>query len=768
MTRLGLRLAFGRGARVRLTLTALAIALGVLVVTCGSMLMVASSRATDRSRLWNDLFAPLVRPGAWSVHRVDLGRGRHATVIDVTAKTPEARRVLGISRAPRSGETLVSPEIARWMRRGGVSVPGHVVGVLGQRALGRPHDLVVVAGVEGPASGSTGSFSLFSPSDIRVSGWALVAAVPFAAIAAFLVCLPVFAFVAAAARVGSRRREERFVAMRLVGATPGQVRRIAVVETVAAALLGVAAGLAATELVRVVLVHRRSYFGSDLRFWPPILVWDLVLVPMVAALSALVALRPVAFSPGAIARRGKLRCPARHGWWGGPIAGVAAGLVALIVTPRSAVTWLLGIVTLAIVGSIVSIGPRLLRVLARLVDRRAARPATLIAVRRVLADPRARYRGLMVTAFVLFAVTATTMSGRSTSALPKGSRSVLFVGNAADMDSTAAVPRATIARLRAVRGVRELVPVAVSGMVSTRDGVIASGGMVVADCATYARTVGERVSSCRAGLLLGTSTYLATVDGATGGAPPPPPPLASVTAHVGEPATLSLADAQGRPIRRAVTIGGYLPGMRETHLGVTSGPVPPAAAALVGPGVLTSSDLSAVMLGGAILRTDGRPETTTRVGRIALAAGVTVETTTTRQGGESTPARRAAFFAWAIAFVLAMAACSLAVSTVDGIFARRHALATLRAAGTPLSVLRRASMIEVALPLATALVVGVGGGIALALAISLADGHPVAWRIGALVGLPAAIAVVWVAVTAVSLTALGRASSWRDLRTDYV
>ena len=50
--------------------------------------------------------------------------------------------------------------------------------------------------------------------------------------------------IATASRLSAARREERFAAMRLVGATPRQISVVSAVEAVVAAVAGVAVGFA--------------------------------------------------------------------------------------------------------------------------------------------------------------------------------------------------------------------------------------------------------------------------------------------------------------------------------------------------------------------------------------------------------------------------------------------------------------------------------------------------------------------------------------------
>jgi len=70
------------------------------------------------------------------------------------------------------------------------------------------------------------------------------------AVVAGALLLPVLIFIAAATRLAAARREQRFAAMRLVGATPRQVSVIATVEASVAATSGVAGGFGLFFLLR--------------------------------------------------------------------------------------------------------------------------------------------------------------------------------------------------------------------------------------------------------------------------------------------------------------------------------------------------------------------------------------------------------------------------------------------------------------------------------------------------------------------------------------
>src|SRR5262249_47907581 len=62
-------------------------------------------------------------------------------------------------------------------------------------------------------------------------------------VVALAILAPVLIFIATATRLSAARREERFAAMRLVGATRRQVSLLAATESTVAGILGVAAGV---------------------------------------------------------------------------------------------------------------------------------------------------------------------------------------------------------------------------------------------------------------------------------------------------------------------------------------------------------------------------------------------------------------------------------------------------------------------------------------------------------------------------------------------
>jgi hypothetical protein len=98
----------------------------------------------------------------------------------------------------------------------------------------------------------------------------------------------VLIFIATATRLSAARREQRFAAMRLVGARPRQISVIAAVESTVAAAAGVAAGFGLFFALRVPLAGvpftGEPFFPSDLSLSLRDILAVAIGVPVAAAL----------------------------------------------------------------------------------------------------------------------------------------------------------------------------------------------------------------------------------------------------------------------------------------------------------------------------------------------------------------------------------------------------------------------------------------------------------------------------------------------------
>ncbi|MFI6521314.1 FtsX-like permease family protein [Spirillospora sp. NPDC050679] len=405
-----------------LTLAAVAVSTGLLLFAVGGNHAFMQRADADA---WRHPSAAKGAATAVEALSTDYVRGRQVTVVDLAALDAKAPVPPGMARFPKPGETWTSPALAELMR----SLPadqladrfpgGRSAGTLGEDALVHPDELVAVVGrsADDPAvtAARDAGIADASASPARIDSYATgtVSSTPqiyqiLAAIASVLMVVPLLVFGGAAARLTVARRDRRLAALRLVGATPGQVVAVTVVEAVLTALAGAVAGallyaLAVPALARIT-IGGGAWFTGDL--WPPLpwLAGVLAAVPLLVGVSAVVGLRRVVVSPLGVARRQtppgmkavRLLAFAVIVVAFGAVGGSLGGLreVGLVV--------LLAFLALAFLG-INLVGPWVVALIGRIAAGTARSPVRLLAGRRLLDDPRAAWRtvaGVALTGFV--------------------------------------------------------------------------------------------------------------------------------------------------------------------------------------------------------------------------------------------------------------------------------------------------------------------------------------------------------------------------------
>ncbi|MGP3756357.1 FtsX-like permease family protein [Streptomyces sp. IBSNAI001] len=205
-----------------------------------------------------------------------------------------------------------------------------------------------------------------------------------------LLLVPVLGFLGQCARIGAVHRHHRMAAMRLTGATPAQVRRIAAVEAAFPSLPGSVAGCALSAALLAAAGHT-----------PPPLAWAgfavvVLAVPVAAALVGVLALRRVVASPlDEVRRAGPERGPrAAFGFLAAGALISAVGM--LLIGPTSVRAAAFPVLVVALVfltgaGVIWAAGASA-AYLGRRLNRRARNAAVLIAAGRLAHDPWAAAR----------------------------------------------------------------------------------------------------------------------------------------------------------------------------------------------------------------------------------------------------------------------------------------------------------------------------------------------------------------------------------------
>ena len=488
MIRLGVRLTVngGREALVRLVVTAAAVALGVglLLVTVAGINAV---QAQNRRIAWLSTSAHNLRPSVdeatsdplWATAALDEYRGSTIQRIDVAGTGPRSPVPPGIPGLPQAGQFYASPALARLLRTTpaaelGDRYPGHQVGIVGPSALASPDSLVIMVGHSVAELSQTGAHEVRSietapqgtPGDPHPDRIEFILAVVAGAL-----LLPVLIFIGAATRLAAARREQRFAAMRLIGATPRQVSIVAATEACVAAACGVAGGFALFFLLRSPLAGvpftGRPFFPGDLSLDLSDILTIAIGVPIAAAVAARLALRRVQISPLGVTRR--VTPSARRAWRVIPLLIGLAELGFFVGRrPDTTGSQILAYGTgflLVMVGLVIA-GPWITMLISRMLARNTGRPAVLIAGRRLSDNPRAAFRavsGLIVALFIATAtvgIITTIVAYHSASTGGAAGRDILYVELAGGQPFEPATPAdaastdTLASQLTSIRGVR--------------------------------------------------------------------------------------------------------------------------------------------------------------------------------------------------------------------------------------------------------------------------------------------------------------------------
>jgi hypothetical protein len=435
MFRLGMRLTLqgGREALIRLVLTAVAVAIGV-----GLLLSVLADfhayQVSSGRQCW-ECTQPAPAGGSAATKEVwndstDFYQGQTIERLDVAALGSRAPVPPGISRLPGPGQFYASPALAALLRTVprdelGARFPGTQIGTIGPQALSGPDELAIFIGYQPaqlaalPNTMTVDRIATAEPQQV-FSPYFKVAFI----VGALAVLFPMLILIGTATRLAASRREERFAAMRLVGATPRQISVIASIEAFVSGLIGVVLGIGIFAAVRPALANASflgtRYFADTVTPTAAGYVGMLVVVPVAAAVAALVSLRRVRISPLGVTRRATP--PAPSVWRLVPlVAGIALFLFGLHVTNTKTIGAPTFPGLLVILIGLVVAGPWLTAAAARVFAALVKGASPLLAARRLADNPKAAFRsvtGLVLAVFLGTIVAALVPTLDSLSATP--------------------------------------------------------------------------------------------------------------------------------------------------------------------------------------------------------------------------------------------------------------------------------------------------------------------------------------------------------------
>jgi ABC-type antimicrobial peptide transport system permease subunit len=693
---LHLTLRTGREALTRLLVTMAAVAVGVSLLLC-VLATYHAYQATIGRPCWECTHQQATPASTatllWS-YREDYYQGKKIERLDVASLAATTPVLVGIPRMPASGQFYASPALAALLKavpadQLGDRFPGILAGTMGTAGLTSPDELAVVVG-------HTASDLATRPDTLRVSH-INTAPRQFStsqfyrfgfAMGAVALLIPMLVLIGTATRLAAARREERYAALRLVGATQRQVSVIASVDAMLAGLFGALLGMAAYAALHPVLADvsliGTRFFTADITPTSGGYLAVLFGVPLAAAGASVLSLYRVGISPLGVSRR---VTPAPPRAWRLIMLAIGLPLFCLPLLldanseRRNLVLPVLSL-ALVILGLMVA-GPWLTMQAARLLARYAHSGPAVLAARRLADNPRAAYRS--VSGLVLAVMVGTALAA--------------------------------------------IVPAAIAAQQTTEDnqlGTVLRAGFAAAPaCAGPCR---QLPAPSQGGLPPASATALITDLTAV-------PGVHVMPIYFDHGANLiSCAD-----LRQVTVLGTCSPGVRSV-LADTSGLFTDSLATLnkllpfVSANTPSISEDPAGLSLSTILVTVDSPATLERAR--TLLSRYSTPTDEANQApqtfGEVAQARAALYLEVQRAVIiiagltLLIAGCSLTVAVSGGIIERKRPFTLLRLAGTPVRALYRVVLLETLFPLIAAIVVAAAVGFAVALPVARAlapDSH---------------------------------------------
>ncbi len=509
--------------------------------------------------------------------------------------------------------------------------------------------------------------------------------------AVFLVSIgllvPIAVFIATATRLSAAAREARLAAIRLVGGTPRQVRLAASVESLLAGLSGGVFGIllffVGRPIVAAFAPPDHHWFPSDIA--PSVATTALVLTAIVvfAVVVSVVTLRRVVITPLGVVRRVGL--PMRVRWrLATLVTGLGGSMLLMIGKDRIldapaliAYVFVFGSFGLTSIGA-AAVAPLVGTWLADLLRRVTTGTGALLGARRLRADPRAGGRIVAGLVVVVFGV-GLTHGFTSAFAVASEQTPVSLRSSTVSVSSYGPGSRDIAPKVASVPGVSSVVPVwsaEVSG------GGFADTGLV-ADCGALQPLLDVGLPSCARGTMHVDrfSTYFS--------------PDIRLNVIVYE-RNIDVSITPSRVVRSPVGLGAgasvFVP-LTSLPDGTFDGVKPSFVLAL------TSGGDTVERIRNEFAGPGNWTEAVTGA-EIRRAASETSEFPQVARGVEL-----------GTIVALAVVAASMLVAAVDSIGERRRSFAMLAAAGTPINVMRKAVVTEIAMPLL--------GGVAIAVATSV-------------------------------------------------
>jgi uncharacterized membrane protein YhaH (DUF805 family) len=758
---LGVRLSVsgGRSGWVRLALIAVGVGLGVTMLLIAASIPTVLDARTERADARSVTWDQQLTPGEPTMLTQEIKSSfRDAPVVGLLLQPEHDDAPLppGVPRQLEPGDLVVSPALGdllasddgaalrdRWGDR--------LVGTIGDEGLTGPDELRFYLGTDQLAAGSdyVDRIQSFGGADGSSEGLDPVMLL-LALVGMVVLLLPVAIFISTAVRFGSEDRDRRLAALRLVGADAGMTRRIAAGETFAGAAGGLAVGtllfLAIGRVAAYAVPAELSFYPEDLRPAPVLAALTVVLVPAMAVLVTLSALKEVLIEPLGVVRRSSER--RRRFWWRLVVPVVGLALLTPLIdgldpSPGSQVMVVAGLV-LVLVG-VALILPWLVEATVHRLNGGSV--AWDLAVRRLQLDSGTAVRsvsGIAVSVAGLIAMQGLVGAIGELSPWSQADTST-FQATVLDMDpeaDSAETWERELSRAEGVTGVGVLTSMWARPTPATA-GQPASSDETLIDIGTCEMLAQEaQLDSCDDG-----DAFVVAPDGTSTPAP-------------GSVYLLGTGQDTRWTLPASAQVVGPAPGTIGS-MGGTS------ARIMVTPGALGGIDVEPegmtvyVALDPAVPdAADHMRTAAAQVDPAAYESPIAPERTTLILGNV-----QGALLAGTVALLVLIGA-SMLVNVIEQLRERRQLLAVLVAFGTRRRTLGASVLFQVAIPVVLGLAVAVVTGLVLALALQAAVDAPLAFDWSTVGVTSGAAALVVLLTTAAGLPLLWRLTRPGNLRSE--
>lgn len=422
----------GRQSFARLGLTAIAIAIGVMLIsyfTAGVNGFLGLGHRTDHlSKLVGAEQEPI--PG---VKPARINRPYRGNITDWHGRSIEQLKIYSTTetfkfpdlKVMQPGEYYLSPALKK-------AIDEHptddilarfgrfnkYLGTVPERYLITPDSLMIISGVDvKEVKEHEEHYSKIYRSGFDDNGTPYDAAsIIVLSVGGAILLFPIIVFVSVATQLGATQREKRYAALRLIGATKRQVNRILILESLLASAVGIAVGLIGFWSLQAPLLNFRI---NGERMWPsdmrPSVLQHLVIIALTLGLTAFInwrRMRRAQISPQGVSHTlekvKKLRI------WRVIILAVGLGLFAWLST-KDGRQWIRkdssgAAPSLVFVGAFLAImlglvlsGSWLTNKIALLCVRLSDNASVLIAGKRTAVHSRAIFRSVCGVVLALFA-----------------------------------------------------------------------------------------------------------------------------------------------------------------------------------------------------------------------------------------------------------------------------------------------------------------------------------------------------------------------------